>query len=92
MPAAGFVFLVSLKNIFMELYYSFSALIVLSAIFSYLNSRFLKLPPSIGVMVIALMVSLGAYRYRQHISADIHTHFHAHRERRPHGDTHGRDA
>jgi len=43
----------------MELYYSFSALIVLSAIFSYLNSRFLKLPPSIGVMVIALMVSLG---------------------------------
>jgi CPA1 family monovalent cation:H+ antiporter len=59
MPAAGFVFLVSLKNIFMELYYSFSALIVLSAIFSYLNSRFLKLPPSIGVMVIALMVSLG---------------------------------
>lgn len=51
--------MVSLKNIFMELYYSFSALIVLSAIFSYLNSRFLKLPPSIGVMVIALMVSLG---------------------------------
>lgn len=43
----------------MELYYSFSALIVLSAIFSYLNSRFLKLPPSIGVMVIALLVSLG---------------------------------
>lgn len=43
----------------MELYYSFSALIVLSAIFSYINSRFLKLPPSIGVMVIALLVSLG---------------------------------
>ncbi|MCF0065262.1 sodium:proton antiporter [Dyadobacter chenwenxiniae] len=43
----------------MELYYSFSALIVLSAIFSYLNSRFLKLPSSIGVMVIALLVSLG---------------------------------
>ncbi|MEO6285075.1 MAG: sodium:proton antiporter [Dyadobacter sp.] len=43
----------------MELYYSFSALIVLSAIFSYINSRFLKLPSSIGVMVIALLVSLG---------------------------------
>lgn len=43
----------------MELYYSFSALIVLSAIFSYINSRFLKLPASIGVMVIALIVSLG---------------------------------
>jgi CPA1 family monovalent cation:H+ antiporter len=43
----------------MELYYSFSALIVLSAIFSYINSRYLKLPSSIGVMVIALIVSLG---------------------------------
>lgn len=59
MPGRNFLFWASLKNIFMELYYSFSALIVLSAIFSYLNSRFLKLPPSIGVMVIALMVSLG---------------------------------
>jgi CPA1 family monovalent cation:H+ antiporter len=43
----------------MELYYSFSALIVLSAIFSYLNARYLKLPASIGIMVIALLVSLG---------------------------------
>ncbi|WP_439582568.1 cation:proton antiporter [Dyadobacter bucti] len=43
----------------MELYYSFSALIVLSAIFSYINARFLKLPASIGIMVIALIVSLG---------------------------------
>ncbi|KAA0989367.1 cation:proton antiporter [Dyadobacter aurulentus] len=43
----------------MELYYSFSVLIVLSAIFSYINARFLKLPASIGVMVIALLVSMG---------------------------------
>jgi CPA1 family monovalent cation:H+ antiporter len=43
----------------MELYYSFSVLIVLSAIFSYINARFLKLPASIGVMVIALLVSIG---------------------------------
>ncbi|GAB2803108.1 sodium:proton antiporter [Rhabdobacter roseus] len=43
----------------MELYYSFSALIVLSAVFSYLNARYLKLPASIGIMVIALIVSLG---------------------------------
>ena len=43
----------------MELYYSFSILIVLCAIFSYLNARFLKLPATIGVMVIALMVSIG---------------------------------
>jgi len=43
----------------MELYYSFSVLIVLSAVFSYINERFLKLPSTIGVMVIALLVSLG---------------------------------
>jgi len=43
----------------MELYYSFSVLIVISAVFAYLNARFLKLPASIGVMVIALLVSLG---------------------------------
>jgi CPA1 family monovalent cation:H+ antiporter len=43
----------------MELYYSFSILIVLSAIFSYINIRFLKLPSTIGVMLIALLVSLG---------------------------------
>lgn len=43
----------------MELYYSFSILIVLAAVFSYINARFLKLPASIGIMVIALLVSLG---------------------------------
>ena len=43
----------------MELYYSFSVLIVLSAVFSYINARLLKLPASIGIMVIALMVSIG---------------------------------
>ncbi len=43
----------------MELYYSFSALIVLCAVFSYLNARFLKLPATIGIMVIALLFSLG---------------------------------
>jgi len=45
----------------MELYYSFSVLIVLSAIFAYLNARFLKLPATIGIMMIALMVSLGLF-------------------------------
>lgn len=43
----------------MELYYSFSVLIVLSAIFSYINIRFLKLPPTIGIMVMALMASVA---------------------------------
>ncbi|WP_415324954.1 cation:proton antiporter [Chryseobacterium sp. MMS23-Vi53] len=42
----------------MELYYSFSALIVLASIFAYLNYRFLKLPSTIGIMVIAIMVSI----------------------------------
>ncbi|SEW42261.1 sodium/proton antiporter, CPA1 family [Chryseobacterium wanjuense] len=42
----------------MELYYSFSALIVLASIFSYLNYRFLKLPSTIGIMVIAIVVSI----------------------------------
>lgn len=43
----------------MELYYSFSVLIVLTATFAYINERFLKLPSTIGVMVIALLVSLA---------------------------------
>jgi len=41
-----------------ELYYSFSALIVLASIFAYLNHRFLKLPNTIGIMVIAIIVSI----------------------------------
>lgn len=43
----------------MELYYSFSVLIVLAAIFSYVNARYLKLPSTIGIMVIAMLTSLG---------------------------------
>ena len=42
----------------MELYYSFSVLIVLAATFAYINYRFLKLPNTIGIMVIAILVSL----------------------------------
>lgn len=42
----------------MELYYTFSVLMVLAAIFAYLNARFLKLPNTIGIMVIAITVSL----------------------------------
>jgi CPA1 family monovalent cation:H+ antiporter len=43
----------------MELYYTFSILIVLTALFSFLNSRFLKLPSTIGVMIIAMITSIG---------------------------------
>ncbi|RZJ37893.1 MAG: sodium:proton antiporter [Chryseobacterium sp.] len=42
----------------MELYYSFSVLIVLASVFAYLNHRILKLPSAIGIMVIAIVVSV----------------------------------
>lgn len=42
----------------MELYYSFSILIVLAAIFSYINVRFLKFPSTIGIMLIAMIISI----------------------------------
>ncbi len=43
----------------MELYYTFSVLIVFASFFAYLNLRFLKLPSTIGIMVIAMVVSLA---------------------------------
>jgi len=43
----------------MELYYSFSILIVIAAAFAYLNNRYLKLPSTIGIMVIAMIVSIS---------------------------------
>jgi CPA1 family monovalent cation:H+ antiporter len=42
----------------MELYYTFSLLVVLTAFFSYLNSRFLKLPSAIGIMLFAIVTSI----------------------------------
>jgi CPA1 family monovalent cation:H+ antiporter len=43
----------------MDLYYAFSILIVLSALFSYANSRYLKLPPAIGIMLLAIVTSVA---------------------------------
>ena len=43
----------------MELYYSFSILIVIATVFYYLNLRFLKLPATIGIMVIAMVLSIA---------------------------------
>ena len=43
----------------MGLYSTFSILIVLSALFAYVNFRYTKLPASIGLMFIALVFSLG---------------------------------
>lgn len=42
----------------MELYYSFSVLIVLASFFAYLNLRYLKLPSTIGIMIIAMVSSI----------------------------------
>jgi CPA1 family monovalent cation:H+ antiporter len=43
----------------MELFNTFSILIVLSALFSFLNSRFLKLPSAIGIMLLAIISSIA---------------------------------
>lgn len=42
----------------MELYYSFSALIVLASLFAYVNHRYLKLPSTIGIMTMAIFASI----------------------------------
>jgi CPA1 family monovalent cation:H+ antiporter len=43
----------------MELFYIFSLLITLSALFGYLNQKFIKLPGSIGLMFISLLMAVG---------------------------------
>ncbi len=42
----------------MELYHSFSILIVLASLFAYINHKFFKLPSTIGIMLMAIVVSL----------------------------------
>ncbi len=59
----------------MELYYTFSVLIVLASFFAYLNLRFLKLPGTIGIMIIAMFVSLGIRFLGQSIFPDTTKHF-----------------
>ncbi|SFI26775.1 cation:proton antiporter [Halpernia frigidisoli] len=43
----------------MQIYNYFTVIIILAAAFGYFNIRFLKLPRTIGVMIIALLTSLG---------------------------------
>jgi len=61
----------------MELYYSLSILIVLAAFFAYLNHRFVKLPSTIGIMFIALVVSivlrLVGHQFFPKMTADLST-------------------
>lgn len=58
----------------MELYYSFSILLVLASFFAYLNLRFLKLPSTIGVMIIAMITSMILVVFG-HIFPDTLTRF-----------------
>ena len=55
----------------MELYYAFSVIIVLAALFSYVNVRYVKLPMTIGIMVIAMMVSVGVRLFGGEIFAGL---------------------
>ncbi len=43
----------------MQIYHYFTIIIMLAAAFGYFNQRFLKLPRTIGVMIIALLTSLA---------------------------------
>jgi len=45
----------------MKLLNIIAILITLSAVFGYVNSRFVKLPTTIGVMLISMLVSLGVF-------------------------------
>lgn len=43
----------------MELYYILTALIILTSLFAFINARFLKMPSTIGIMMIAMVVSIA---------------------------------
>lgn len=60
----------------MELYYSFSVLIVLASVFAYLNHRILKLPSTIGIMVIAIIVSVFLVLFGETILPRTFGHLH----------------
>ncbi|KFC24438.1 cation:proton antiporter [Chryseobacterium sp. FH1] len=60
----------------MELYYSFSVLIVLASVFAYINYRILKLPSTIGIMVIAIIVSLFLVMFGETILPRTFGHLH----------------
>lgn len=62
----------------MEIYYSFSILIVIATLFAYLNKRFLKLPSTIGIMVVTIIFSIGLVvigQFTQKPLDDIHRLF-----------------
>ncbi len=60
----------------MELYYSFSVLIVLASVFAYINYRLLKLPSTIGIMVIAIIVSVILVMFGENMFPKTTQHLH----------------
>lgn len=59
----------------MDLYSSLSILIIIATVFSYINIRFMKLPSTIGIMVIAILVSLGMVIFGRITSTHPFPHF-----------------
>ncbi|MBX2931090.1 MAG: sodium:proton antiporter [Chitinophagaceae bacterium] len=59
----------------MELYYSFSVLIVVASLFAYLNHRILKLPATIGIMIIAMAASLILVLFGEKLFPETLIHF-----------------
>ncbi|MEQ7800003.1 hypothetical protein ABDJ41_09325 [Pedobacter sp. ASV1-7] len=49
---------------------SLTITIVLAAVFSYFNHRFIKWPPTIGIMVITLVLSilLATQKFQNHLN------------------------
>lgn len=60
----------------MEIYYSFSILIVIATLFAYINNRFLKLPSTIGIMVITIIFSMGLVIVGQFVEEPLDNIYH----------------
>ena len=53
----------------MDYFFIISVLVVISAIFGYINVRFLKLPNTIGLMLITIVFTLGVFALSYYNSA-----------------------
>lgn len=55
----------------MKLFHILALLLTASAVFSYINHRFLKLPTVIGIMLVALVTGVYTLAETLHLSAPI---------------------
>ena len=53
----------------MDYFFIISVLVVISAVFGYINVRFLKLPNTIGLMLITIVFTLGVFALSYYDSA-----------------------